>query len=75
MNIRLIVSRDLELYCHVLVTRVVMPVGRVYQAPATTGATVARNVPVFGYNGLKSVSNTDLVITGKAVAKKKSKSK
>ena len=48
-----------------------MPVGRIYQAPTT----VPRNTPVFGYNGLKSVSNSDLVITGKAVRSKKSKSK
>merc|ERR1711962_1052130 len=48
-----------------------MPVGRVYQAPP---ATVPRNAPVFGYNGLKSVSNSDLVITGQAVRAKKSKS-
>ena len=47
-----------------------MPLGRIYQAPTT----VARNTPVFGYNGLKSVSNSDLVITGQAVRAKKSKS-
>ena len=47
-----------------------MPLGRLYQAPTT----VARNTPVFGYNGLKSVSNSDLVITGQAVRAKKSKS-
>ena len=47
-----------------------MPLGRIYQAPTT----VARNTPVFGYNGLKSVSNSDLVITGQAVRNKKSKS-
>ena len=47
-----------------------MPLGRLYQAPTT----VARNAPVFGYNGLKSVSNSDLVITGQAVRNKKSKS-
>jgi len=47
-----------------------MPLGRIYQAPTT----VARNTPVFGYNGLKSVSNSDLVITGQAVRSKKSKS-
>ena len=47
-----------------------MPVGRVYQAPSTGGATVARNTPVFGYNGIKSVSNSDLVITGKSVRSK-----
>jgi len=49
-----------------------MPLGRIYQAPAV--ATVARNTPVYGYNGLKSVNNSDLVITGKAVRSKNSKS-
>ena len=48
-----------------------MPVGRVYQAPST-GSTVARNTPVFGYNGIKSVSNSELVVTGKAVRSKNS---
>ena len=51
-----------------------MPVGRVYQAPAVANP-VSRNPQVFGCNGLKSVSNSDLVITGKAVRSKKSKSK
>jgi len=49
-----------------------MPLGRIYQAPAV--ATVSRNTPVYGYNGLKSVNNSDLVITGKAVRSKNSKS-
>lgn len=48
-----------------------MPVGRVYQAPST-GTSVARNTPVFGYNGIKSVSNSELVVTGKAVRSKNS---
>ena len=51
-----------------------MPVGRVYQAPTTLN-TVARNTPVYGFNGIKTVSNSDLVITGKAVRSTKSKSK
>lgn len=51
-----------------------MPVGRVYQAPTTLN-TVSRNTPVYGFNGIKTVSNTDLVITGKAVRSTKSKSK
>jgi len=52
-----------------------MPVGRVYQAPTTTLNTVSRNTPVYGFNGIKTVSNSDLVITGKAVRSTKSKSK
>ena len=51
-----------------------MPVGRIYQAPAVAN-TIKRNPPVFGMTGLKSVSNSDLVITGKAVRSNKSKSK
>ena len=51
-----------------------MPVGRVYQAPTTLN-TVSRNTPVYGFNGIKTVSNSDLVITGKAVRSTKSKSK
>jgi len=49
-----------------------MPLGRIYQAPAV--ATVSRNTPVYGYNGLKAVNNSDLVITGRAVRSKSSKS-
>jgi len=49
-----------------------MPLGRIYQAPAV--ATVSRSTPVYGFNGLKSVNNSDLVITGKAVRSKNSKS-
>jgi len=37
-------------------------------------ATVSRNTPVYGYNGLKAVNNSDLVITGRAVRSKSSKS-
>ena len=46
-----------------------MPVGRVYQAPAVAN-TFSKNPQVFG-----SVSNSDLVITGRAVRSNKSKSK
>ena len=51
-----------------------MPLGRVYQAPPVVAA-VPRNTPIYGINGLKSVSNSDLVITGRAVRSKQSKSK
>ena len=60
---------------HDVVTCLTMPVGRVYQAPTTTLNTVSRNTPVYGFNGIKTVSNSDLVITGKAVRSTKSKSK
>ena len=59
---------------HEVVICLTMPVGRVYQAPTTLN-TVSRNTPVYGFNGIKTVSNSDLVITGKAVRSTKSKSK
>jgi len=56
-----------------------MPLGRIYQPPPSMGGgtTVARNTPVYGHRGIKAsttVSNTDLVVTGKAVRNRTSKS-
>ena len=48
-----------------------MPLGRVYQAPAVP---VPRNTPVYKPNGLKAVTNAELVVTGKAVRPPKAKS-